>query len=566
MEVRRALSAVAVAVAAAVAVGLVAGRRAVAAAPIPVDGKFEIAFDVPGTTAANADDVVIDAAFTAPSGRQLHVGGFFDGARFAVRFSPSEPGRWRYEVRASHHAVAAGAFDAGPRVGHGRLRRDPAAPHRLVFSDGTPFHPLGENRFNVYDPTWNYQQQSIEQYLAAMHRAGMSTLRIFVICDCDNEEAPDHVQRGCLETAPGRFSPRAAALYDRVVAAAEANDVYVVFGVWAIGFTQHETWKSWDDNPYSRARGGPAASPVEFFTRADLRRIAARKLAYIAARWGYSSHLFAVDLLNEPEWDGAIAEDVWIPWAEAMAAAWRRVDVYAHLVTAGSVGLQWNIRGDERPWYASGANDLVEWHLYGKETYEVHALADTLLRKVAETWRYDKPIFVGEFAYGGEAKPLYDHTHVGLWTATFAGAGALMHSAPAFNLDSDEPMTPERARHAAGLARFLARLSPSPHTPSTLAAAPAGTRALALANGDEVALWVLAPERGYGQPVDGARVTLRDLRAGQWRARFYDELSGEPRDEVTLLASDGRVELTLPRFTRHTCAIVSRVLHADAHP
>ncbi|MDB4969009.1 MAG: glycoside hydrolase [Myxococcales bacterium] len=533
-----------------------------AAATVAARARFEVAFDLLPPAPADPDAVDIDAAFTAPSGAVTHVGGFFDGRRFRVRFAAPSPGRWTYRVRAAGAEVARGSVEVTPAHDRGYVRRDPRASHRLAFDDGTPFYPLGENRFNVYDPRWNYQEQSIEAYLAAMQRGGMNTLRLFVIVDCEDEEGTaDHVQLGCLETSPGRFSPAVAARYDRIVDAAEQSGIYVIFGVWAIGFTPApDTWKSWDDNPYSRARGGPLARPTDFFTRVDLRPLEARKLAYIAHRWGYSTHLLAVDLLNEPEWDGPIPEPVWIPWADDMAARWRAVDRYRHLVTAGSVGLHWNLGGDERAWYASARNDLVQWHLYGKEYYEVHALAAMMAKKSAETWRYDKPILCGEFGYGGEDKPLFDHTHVGLWSAAFSGAGVLMHSAPPFNLDSDEPMTPERARHPSGLMQFLTRLSPAAHQPASLPMTPEGSRAFALRARDELALWLLAPERGYGQPLAGARVRLDELAPGDYRVRFVGELDGRVLSERSFTVAAGATAwLAVPPFTRHAAALITGI-------
>ncbi|MFI5291008.1 MAG: cellulase family glycosylhydrolase, partial [Polyangia bacterium] len=388
-------------------------------------------------------------AFTLPGGRIINVPSFPSRGRFLVRFAARVPGAYHWSGGGRQ-----GDFEAVAAAGHGQVARDPHAAHRLMLTDGTPFWPLGENRFNVYDPTWNYQHQSIEQYLASMQAAGENTLRLFVICDCEDESRADRVQLGCLEPSPGRFDEAAAERYDRIVDAAERDGIYVIFGVWAIGFTEgNDTWKSWADNPY-RALG----SRNQFFTDESIRRVAAGKLRYVAARWGWSTHLLAVDLLNEPEWDGRIPENVWIPWAEKMEKAWRADDPFGHLVTAGPVGLQYNLGGDERPWYGYAGDDLVQWHLYGKEFYEPHALADEMTRKVREVWGFDKPILVGEFGYGGEDKTTYDHTHVGIWSATFAGAGVLMHSAPAFNIDSDEPMTPARAAHVLGLSRFLASL------------------------------------------------------------------------------------------------------------
>ena len=79
-------------------------------APLAVDGKFELAFDIPGADLAHADDVDIGADFTSPAQQVTRVGGFFDGARFRVRFSPRTPGRWRYQVRSAGLQLAAGQF------------------------------------------------------------------------------------------------------------------------------------------------------------------------------------------------------------------------------------------------------------------------------------------------------------------------------------------------------------------------------------------------------------------------------------------------------------------------
>lgn len=538
-----------------------ADAHVAAPATVAARARLELVITLPAPPAVDPDAAPIEADFISPAGRTTTVPAFFDGAHFRVRFAADAPGRWRYRVRLAGADVGSGGVEVTPALDRGYLRVDARAPHRLSLDDGTPFYPLGENRFNVYDPRWNFEERAIEPYLTSMQAAGMNTLRLFVIVDCEDEEAPDRVQPGCLETSPGRFSPAVAARYDRILEAAEARGIYVIFGVWAIGFTPApDSWKSWDDNPYARSRGGPAATPRDFFRQADLRALEARKLRYIAARWGYSTHLFAVDLLNEPEWDGAIAEDVWIPWAEDMAARWRAVDPYRHLVTAGSVGLGWNLGGDERPWYASRSDDVIQWHLYGKEYYEVHALAAMMQRKTREVWSYDKPILCGEFAYGGEDKPLYDHTHVGIWSAAFSGAGVLMHSAPPFNLDSDEPMTPERARHAAGLAALLARLSRAPHEPVTPDMSPPDARAFALRADDEVALWLLGPERGYGQPVTGARVTLNALQPGEYQAQFLDELDGTVREQRRVqVGATGSTVIVVPPFVRHVAALIKRV-------
>jgi hypothetical protein len=223
------------------------------------------------------------------------------------------------------------------------------------------------------------------------------------------------------------------------------------------------------------------------------------------------------------------------------------------------VGLHWNVEEDERTWWAAPEDDLVQWHRYGPDVYEVHALARALAATVEDTRRYRKPVLVGEFAWGGEAKPLHDHTHVGLWTATFAGAGVLAHSAPPFTIDSDEPMTDDRARHFATLSRFLAAVGPAPTAPLPRPdAAPPGSLALAMSSGDAAAVWLLGPEQGYGERVEGASLTVRGIAPGAWRVRWVDDVTGAALGEERASADLRGLLLRVPPFVRHVAARLER--------
>ncbi|RKH57576.1 DUF5060 domain-containing protein [Corallococcus interemptor] len=539
-----------------------AAHRPPPAVPAPLQeverfARFEVGFSVPGISGA-PDEVRVQARFVAPSGREMDVGGFpVTGGGFRVRFTPQEVGEYRYRIQAGAKEVASGRFLSRPSSRRGFVRRSPVSAHHLSWEDGTPFLPLGENRFNVYDPSWNQGQQSSAEYIAGMAARGMNTLRVFIFTDCEREEPQPGPQPGCLEPRPGVFDAEVAARYDAIFDAAEQHGLQVVLALFAVGFTPGETWKSWEDNPYSTARGGPAAMPDDFFDRPEL---AERRLRYVLARFGASPSLLAVDLLNEPEWDGNVGEATWMPWAVKLAETWHAEDPYGHLVTVGSVGLQWNVDGDERPWYASRLDDLLQWHLYGKEFYEVHALAAELTRKVAETWGYDKPILLGEFGYGGEDRRTYDHTHVGIWVTTFCGAGVLAHSAPPFTEDSDVPMTPERGRHFRVLADYLARLPPGPPLlpMESPPASPDGTRSWAMGRPGLQALWVMGAEQGYGEPVSGAQVRV-GLGPGEYRITWWNDVTGEVLSREQRLVAQPEVLLSVPPFVRHAAGVVEAV-------
>jgi cellulase (glycosyl hydrolase family 5) len=503
--------------------------------------------------------VLVRAELTAPSGVTIRVPGFPLERGFAVRVRPREPGAHRYRILAEDGAggareVAAGRFRADDRGASGQIE---LLGDRLATEEGRTFRPLGENRFNLYDPSWS-DGLTPDAYLARMARDGMNTLRLFVFTACGRPGGPR--KPGCLEPALGRFDAGAAAQYDAIFAAAERHGVKVVLAVFAVGFTPGDAWKGWEENPYSVDRGGPADAPNDFFSDPAAREAARRRLRYVLARWSASPALLAVDLLNEPEWDGGIDERRWIPWAEDLARTWRAEDPYGHPVTAGPVGLHWNVVRDERPWWESERCDVVQWHRYGPDVYEPHALARELVATVRDTRRYGKPVLVGEFGYGGEPRPAWDHTHVGIWAATFAGAGVLSHSAPVFNVDSDAPMTPERARNFRTLAAFLARAEarePLAPAPDPRTSTP-GLRALCLAGERARAIWLHAPRAGYGRPVRGARVTLADVPRGRWRVAWFDDVTGaELGGETRELGGD--VVLVAPPFRRHVAGLLERL-------
>ena len=55
---------------------------------------------------------------------------------------------------------------------------------------------------------------------------------------------------------------------------------------------------------------------------------------------------------------------------------------------------------------------------------------DALDHRVGAVGHLPGEALVGEVAYGGEDQQTFDHTHAGIWSATFSGAGVLAHSAP----------------------------------------------------------------------------------------------------------------------------------------
>lgn len=124
-------------------------------------------------------EVIVEATFTAPSGARTSVPAFWDGARdWRVRFSPNEPGRWRYAWRSSDAgsglAGRSGSFVAVPSesgnrfAAHGAVSVAEEGRH-FAHADGAPFFWLGDTAWNGVSLS---REEDWDAYLA--HRAAQN--------------------------------------------------------------------------------------------------------------------------------------------------------------------------------------------------------------------------------------------------------------------------------------------------------------------------------------------------------------------------------------------------------
>ena len=90
---------------------------------------------------------------------------------------------------------------------------------------------------------------------------------------------------------------------DHVLDAARENKIYLM-----VLFTAHgevgdyeSDFKGPKGSPYYSGNGGPISDTSQFYTNATVSKYYRRKVRYILARWGYSSNVFAWEILNEPD-------------------------------------------------------------------------------------------------------------------------------------------------------------------------------------------------------------------------------------------------------------------------
>ncbi|TWT68789.1 DUF5060 domain-containing protein [Crateriforma conspicua] len=107
---------------------------------------LDIAFAT-ATAPQQANEIEIAADFTGPDGTEIAVDGFDDGdGRFVIRFTPTKPGSWTFNVRSSVAALDGkqGSLSVQPagqdRKGGVVIAKD--SPTRFEYENGERYYPI----------------------------------------------------------------------------------------------------------------------------------------------------------------------------------------------------------------------------------------------------------------------------------------------------------------------------------------------------------------------------------------------------------------------------------------
>lgn len=382
------------------------------------------------------EDINVTAFFASPSGKVVAVPAFYyqeyerslvsnreqltprGAPQWRVRFTPTEVGSYKFYVEARDRWGNRGrsgtfAVEVQPsnRRGFVRVHSD---GRYFAFDDGSSAFFVGLNVcWSGSRGTFDY-----EEWFEAMARAGVNLVRIWMAPWCFGIEW-DQL---------GRYNLREAWRLDYVLRLAEKYDIYVVLCLMNHGQLSTVNNPQWGDNPYNRARGGPLSKPEEFWTSEEAKELFKKRLRYIVARWGYSTHILSWELWNEVDltdnYDSVRAHVA--QWHREMAAYLKAIDPYDHLVTTSFA----NPNLDPVVWSLEEI-DFVTIHRYGPEGFQ--NLAVTLHDLVAKALeKHRKPVLVTEFGIDWRwwGAPLYYQDgegvglHDGLWAAVMAGSPA----------------------------------------------------------------------------------------------------------------------------------------------
>jgi hypothetical protein len=98
-------------------------------------------------------DATLVGEFVSPSGKTNVLDGFYDGDEtWRLRFAPDEEGEWKYVLRGEGVEILQhGKLRCTPARGHGFIRVHTGNPYAFAHADGTPFFPMGDTCYGLFD-------------------------------------------------------------------------------------------------------------------------------------------------------------------------------------------------------------------------------------------------------------------------------------------------------------------------------------------------------------------------------------------------------------------------------
>jgi hypothetical protein len=392
--------------------------------------KIEISFDVRAKILNPYDprDISVSVRFISPKKKSFDIRAFYfvphketmsgnkavfsrtGTGSWCARFTPGEKGAWSYSVRAAQNnkraETKAAVFTVSSGTDKGFIRTKKGSRY-FQFDSGEVFLPIGMN-VSWYD---NRGMAAYETWFKSMAENGANFARIWMASWGFAQEWSD-TGLGQYEERQGR-----AAELDTLFALAEKYDICLMLCLNNHGQYSSLTNPEWNHNPYNSAKGGVIDKPKEFLTSEKAKALFKQRLAYIAARWGYSTHLFAWEWWNEVDLTEGLADpSILVPWMSEMKKYLESIEPYGHLVSSSYSSA---VNGKEEAW-SRGGLDFVQVHAYNKQDWASYF---TQTASVVER-NAGKPLLFGEFGINSETfiDPDGIHFHDGLYAGVFSGS------------------------------------------------------------------------------------------------------------------------------------------------
>ncbi|HZJ13644.1 MAG TPA: DUF4038 domain-containing protein, partial [Chthoniobacteraceae bacterium] len=266
-------------------------------------------------------DAALVGEFVSPSGKSRVVDGFFDGDQtWGLRFAPDEEGEWSYLLRGEGvEILQRGKLRCTAARGHGFIRTHPGNPYAFAYADNTPFFPMGDTCYGLFDDS-PITPALREEYLKARREQRFNFVRM-TVGHSEPRAAKDSAYWAWGGTAQepdlDRFNPVFFRAFDdlmRQLRSSGMNAELILLNFYRRPFTDTNAWTPARERQWLR---------------------------YLLDRYGAFDNVFLWTIANEYEThpDGTYRFDLPadVEWAKATARFIKANDPHRHLVTVHPV-------------------------------------------------------------------------------------------------------------------------------------------------------------------------------------------------------------------------------------
>ncbi|MDR3712822.1 MAG: DUF5060 domain-containing protein [Puia sp.] len=522
---------------------------------VGVYDKFEVGLNLKAqfVNPFNPDEIDLTAIFTAPSGRQWKIHGYYDNSRFTlwkIRFSPDERGKWSYTMQITDKngktSVPLRSFTVIPSSFSGPLHI--ASNKRyLEHADGKSFYGVGFWYNDGYSGFGGGQVKP--EVLDELKDLGVNFIASFII------------PLETIGTGLGRYDQGISGRLDSVLKLCEDRELVLSLNIWFHAFLSDTTWPPgrWFTNPYNSI-----TAAKDFYHSTEAWGYQEKLYRYMIARWGYSRALgdwMVMDEVNGTDgWAGGDSVGAGV-WAQKVQGYFAANDPYRHMTfgtRSGGIQEWWP---DSYRLFDMAAREIYEAQGHSMDrrgTVEgetIHPLTRSYANysiQVDKLWQgFEKPAIIAESGW--------DHV---FYDPSMPGYLSLYHDAMWVCLCSGTAMTPfwwaynKRMNENMISSQLTAIRNFTDQIPFARLSHP-GKANVSVSKGDAYAIksdemifgWVANPQTD----VAGKTVKISGVNAGRYRLRIYHTWKGQFLDTTELSASNGSLSFTIP------------ILHMDSH-
>lgn len=320
-----------------------------------VDSRFRL--DREFFNPYDPDEVTVDFELKTPDGNVKRYPGFYsrdytrtrhftreiihpEGSGFwEIRFTPLVPGDYQLRLvvndrMAKEETVSEWrSFSAAASNLPGAVRVSAKNNGFFELTSGEFFFPIGLNIHTNTDRrseigfnfghlpdrgTYDY-----DDYLTACGKAGINAVEVWM---AGWTMALEHDAGRSGYYGVGRYNTDAAWRLDHVIDTARENGIFINLIIDNHGRLSDSSDPEWRENPinaraeYAAANGGFLSDPAEFFRSEAAMKNNSKRARYIAARWGGTPNIMAVELWSEVDLTSQMRER----YADGSALKWHQ--------------------------------------------------------------------------------------------------------------------------------------------------------------------------------------------------------------------------------------------------